>query len=140
MYLEIFNRPPLLWEVEEWAKLALTLDVVPGPGGSHMTDFTRTMTLFRPLERLQTLFPGVWTQCTVSGLWPSSQIVQHRDAPIPGTRYHLPLQSNNDCWTFHQTDWQRLQVGAIYKMDPTKPHGSVNWGATIRLHLVVDVA
>jgi hypothetical protein len=72
------------------------------------------------------------------GLLPSQQIALHADAPIKGMRYHVPLQTNNDCWCF-SGGWQHLEVGKVYRMDPTQPHGAVNWGSEIRLHLMIDV-
>jgi hypothetical protein len=73
------------------------------------------------------------------GLLPSQQIAAHADAPIQGVRYHIPLQVNDGCWSFHDGVWQQLKLGVVYQMDPTKPHGAVNWGETIRLHLMIDV-
>jgi hypothetical protein len=76
--------------------------------------------------------------CQLVGLWPSQQIVSHQDEAIAGVRHHLPLQTNPGCWSFHAGTWQQLEVGRIYQMDPTKPHGAVNWGSEIRLHLIID--
>lgn len=75
------------------------------------------------------------------GLLPSQQIVRHADQSIaPLVRFHLPLQTNSGCWSFSDDGhWQRLDVGHVYEMDPTVPHGAVNWGETVRLHLMIDV-
>lgn len=72
----------------------------------------------------------------------SQQIVAHRDAPYteqPFDRYHVPVQNNPQCWSFADGRWQRLTLGGIYWMDPTAEHGAVNWGATPRVHLLIDV-
>ena len=53
-------------------------------------------------------------------------------------RYHIPLQINPGCWVFSDCVWQQLELGVVYEMDPTKPHGAVNWGDTVRLHLLID--
>lgn len=77
------------------------------------------------------------------GINPSQQIVAHRDAAPPATlpfvRYHLPLQTNAGCWSFANGVWQQLAVGRVYRLDVTEVHGAVNWGETLRLHLMVDV-
>lgn len=78
-------------------------------------------------------------QTRLVGLLPSQQLVAHTDPPISGIRHHLPLQSNPGCWVFHDGVWQQLEVGRMYTMDPTKPHGAVNWGTELRLHLMIDV-
>lgn len=111
----------------------------PGPGGSGMTDLTETRRIFWDHAGLVTLFPGEWYNCRVVGLWPSQQIPLHQDSAIIGVRHHIPLQINDDCWVYSDGTWQRVAVGVVYTMDPTKPHGAVNWGETIRLHLMIDI-
>lgn len=74
------------------------------------------------------------------GLLPSQQIVAHADASIaPRVRYHIPVQTNDGCWSFSTGVWQQLAVGKVYRLDPTERHGAVNWGTELRLHLMVDV-
>lgn len=104
---------------------------------SAMTDHDKTKAAVSPL--LCPFFPGKWTNCKVVSLRPSGQIVAHRDEPITGTRYHLPLQINEGCWVFHSGVWSQLEIGQVYQMDPAEPHGAVNWGETPRLHLLLDV-
>jgi hypothetical protein len=53
-------------------------------------------------------------------------------------RYHLVLQTNDRCWNFHDGDWQQLELGGVYTIDVSRNHASINWGATLRVHLVVD--
>ena len=76
---------------------------------------------------------------TVVYLYPGAQIQSHCDAPIQGIRYHIPLQQNDGCWSFSEGVWQQLQIGRIYTLDPSKPHGAVNWGPTLRVNLLIDV-
>lgn len=117
-------------------RLIAPLDISPGPGGSRMSDSLQTMALLAP--HLGKIFPDRWTRAHVVALYPSSQIVAHRDAPIDGRRYHIPLDLNFGCWVFHGGYWQQLTEGAVYAMDPTLEHGAVNWGTTRRLHLLID--
>lgn len=117
---------------------AARCNVQPGPGGSGMTDITETRRIFWDHAGLARLFPGEWYTCRVVSLQPSSQIVAHRDAPIIGQRYHIPLQVNAGCWVFSGGVWQQLEAGRVYQMDPTEEHGAVNWGDTMRLHLMID--
>lgn len=53
-------------------------------------------------------------------------------------RHHLIVQSNSLSWVLHNGDWQQLEVGGIYQMNPTYTHASVNWGESPRVHIVVD--
>lgn len=71
-------------------------------------------------------------------LYPSSQLVGHKDPPIKGLRYHIPIQTNPDNWVFHDGVWQQLEVGKIYTMDPALVHGAVNWSHEVRIHLIID--
>lgn len=91
------------------------------------------------LPALQDLLPGRYDWFRIVGLRPSQQIVAHADQPILGDRYHLPIQTNAGCWTFHEGVWQRLEEGSVYRMTPTAVHGAVNWGETLRVHLLIDV-
>lgn len=113
------------------------LDLTPGPGGSVSTAPVQTAAALRPL--LSDAFDRPWSQARVFGVYPSAQLVGHCDPPIRGTRYHLPIDTNPDCWVFHDGAWQQLQIGQCYEMDPTQPHGAVNWGSTLRLHVVIDM-
>jgi hypothetical protein len=76
----------------------------------------------------------------IVSLLPMQQIPLHVDASIaPAVRYHIPIRTNPDCWSFHAGEWHHLEVGGLYRMDPIDPHGAVNWGAEPRWHLLVDV-
>jgi len=87
--------------------------------------------------------PGAGSIATIQlvGLAPSQQIALHADASIaPAVRYHVVLRSNDACWSYSVgTKWTKLSEGMIYRMDPAEPHGAVNWGETVRLHLMIDV-
>ena len=79
------------------------------------------------------------TSVRLVGLLPSQQIAAHADQPIaPAVRYHVPLQTNDLCWSFHAGQWIQLKVGKVYRMDPAEVHGAVNWGSEVRLHLMID--
>lgn len=125
--------------LEELVALAHTLDLTPGPGGSRMADFARAYAAYQACGPLRDAFPDRWSQVTVIALEPSAQIVVHTDAPVAGRRIHVPLQQNSLCWTFAHDRWLQLRTGSAYRMDPTVPHGAVNWGTTRRLHLILDV-
>lgn len=116
--------------------LAARLDVRPGPGGSTASDSAATQAIYEPL--LGDLIEGDWTKAQIFALWPSSQIVGHCDPSISGTRFHLPLQTNDGCWVYHG-EWVQLRAGHLYQMNPMEFHGAVNWGTTLRLHLVIDI-
>lgn len=86
------------------------------------------------------LFPGNWSYSMLVSLDPGGSLPPHRDAPlIQGIkRFHLILQSNEYTWTMHDFEWQQLEVGNIYTMNPNCLHASINWGHCSRIHLVVD--
>lgn len=136
MYIPLRGIPA--HRLEYWLLLTRVLDIKPGPGGSSMTEDATTRRAFIAWH-VEEYVPFPWTWITVVALYPSSQIVAHRDPPAEGTvRYHIPLQTNPDCWCFHAGVWQQLPVGQIYSMNPREQHGAVNWGAEVRLHLMVD--
>ncbi len=116
--------------VAVFALIAQKTDLAPGPGGSRITPIKDA-----PFELLGIDMPG---KAMFVVLYPSSQLVAHRDPPIPDLRYHVPIIVPPGNWVFHDGLWQQLVVGNIYQMDPTKEHGAVNWGSEIRIHLVVD--
>ena len=141
MYAWTGTELPLA-HVQRLLQKATQLNPQPGPGGSGMTFSKATLALFEvdPPPELQIAVPPPWARCQVVGLWPSSQIVAHRDPPLAAAvvRYHLPLQSDAGCWVFHGGAWQQLHVGRLYCMDPAEWHGAVNWGQALRLHLMID--
>ena len=125
--------------VDDLLAQAIKTDIRPGPGGSRMCADQEARFYLEPTLREHWPELGQIHYLTVVALYPSSQIVAHADAPIQGIRHHIPLQQNDGCWSFSEGVWQQLQIGRIYTMDPTKVHGAVNWGSTVRLHLIVDV-
>ena len=141
----MYQPTPLQFHSDQVAHLlglALSLNLQPGPGGAGMTPQSETRLLFEPV--LKPYFSGTWYACTVVGLWPSQQIPLHADAKILGVRYHLPLQTNLRCLSFTEAEdgviyCHKLYEGQVYTLDPTLPHGAVNWGSEVRLHLMIDV-
>lgn len=117
--------------------LSRRVDLAPGPGGARISPVV--LIGDSVCEWLHATWPR-WLRVQMIALYPSSQLVAHCDAPIDATRYHIPLVVNPGCWVFHDGTWQQLEVGTVYQMDPTRTHGAVNWGAEVRLHLIVDVA
>ena len=90
---------------------------------------------------LRDTFPGTWARGFFSIIWKDGSIVPHLDSDMraDATRFHLVIQTNPDCWMLHDGQWQQLEAGGIYTLDPLIPHASVNWGHSTRVHLVVDV-
>lgn len=128
------NGRGALANLQHWMR---TVTLNPGPGGSGMSDKEETEAVFWDSPIIEYV-PLEWSNCRLVGLWPSQQIPLHSDAPIHGTRYHIPLQTNDGCWVYSDGVWQQLELGRIYTMDPTKPHGAVNWGEELRIHLMID--
>ena len=107
---------------------------------SFMSEVEETKAICRAvIPKVQEILPGAYGWFRIVGLLPSQQIVAHADPPIAGMRYHLPIQTTLGCWTWHAGVWQQLQERVIYRMDPTEIHGAVNWGETLRVHLLIDV-
>lgn len=139
MYIKHDKKLPPEY-VARLAEKAKRLDIAPGAGGSRFAPWRQTVEVLG--EELRDLFPGTLCRATVVALYPSQQLVGHTD-PAPageGKRYHIPIQMNEGCWVFHDGVWSQLELGCLYEMDPTLVHGAVNWGAEVRLHLMVDIA
>lgn len=95
----------------------------------------RVIDLYQPY--LREVFPGRWAEVMIVRIHPEGYLMLHTDAPRPGLRHHLVLESNADSWCLHDGTWQRLEEGHLFTMDQTRPHGALNWGKTPRTHLVV---
>ena len=141
MYVEQPSYRLTAGQIGKLLLLGQHLDLAPGPGGSRITPLAET---FIP-DVAMTLQIGSVEQASFVALYPSSQLVAHCDPPVRSrwnrstlTRFHVPLSINEGCWVFHTGTWQQLELGRIYQMDPTQLHGAVNWGTTIRKHLIVD--
>lgn len=89
---------------------------------------------------LATVLPGEWVSSMLVIVRKGGNIPMHRDAGEGSERYHLVLATNDRCWNFHDGDWQQLELGGIYTVDPTREHASINFGDSMRVHLVADVA
>lgn len=140
MYVDcLFRFSPAHLDRLIWFASQLGLDAPGASGGSTFSDWKASWALLSP--ELLSEFPTLQKVCIVQ-LRPSAQIVAHIDQHeiYPNEqRYHVPLKTNEGCWVFSDGVWQQLEVGRLYKMDPTKPHGAVNWGTTVRWHLLMDV-
>ncbi len=91
---------------------------------------------------LETYFSeyGQWVHGQVLVLFTQQLLKCHVDNGMDGiVRRHVVLQTNPDAWTYHDGDWQHLKRGGVYAVDPTLPHGAVNFGQTPRVHLFYDV-
>lgn len=122
------------------ADLAPRLSPVRSQEGYATTDREATRALYRP--RLESVFPGEWTHCTLAIIWPAGSIPPHADgctASERAQRYMVVLQSGSDSWCLHDGTWQQLEEGGIYTADPAKTHAAVHWGLEPRIHFIVDV-
>lgn len=106
--------------------------------GYATTDRALTRSVY--WDVLKDTFDGEWQSCTLSVIWPYRCIYPHQDGIEAGVqRYFLVMQSNPDSWVLHDGDWQQLEEGGVYVVDPTKTHASVNLGNEIRINFIVDV-
>lgn len=101
-----------------------------------MTTVEQTRPLLQPV--LQDVFLGSWGYTTVVSVAPQSCLCLHIDGEVARTRHILVVQTTPESWAFHDGTWAQLAVGGIYTMDPTKPHGGVNWGDLPRIHITVE--
>jgi hypothetical protein len=130
---EIELSPSILSVCQQYVK---SVPIVLNSKGVFQSDSTITSEVYGPV--LKELFPWPWPYCNLTAIGTSKQIHGHTDPFTLTIRYHIPLLTNNECWNFHGGTWEQLQEGAVYTMDPTKFHGSVNWGTSTRIHLVID--
>lgn len=70
-------------------------------------------------------------------IWSHGSIYPHCDSETDN-RKHVVLQNNEDCWYMHDNQWQKLEEGGIYTMNPRLVHASINWGPEPRVHLIYD--
>ena len=114
--------------------------LVPGAsreGYCTVHDFS-VGTQYAPI--FQQIIPGHWVRSFLSIIWHNGTIPPHIDTDMreDAIRSHVVLDTNAECWYLHDGQWQQLQTGGVYRMDPLKIHASVNWGHGARIHLVVD--
>lgn len=101
---------------------------------------------------------GSYSGADLKALWPEAALVLllalrpgswipfHTDHPaeenglsgVALRRTHVVLATNDRCWQFHGGTWQQLTAGGLYVMDPRLEHASINFGDTLRVHLVID--
>ena len=86
------------------------------------------------------LMPAPWAFTMITKLTQRDMIPPHNDKPLPVgvTRRHLIIATNDNSWCMHGGTWQQMQAGEVYTMEPQYVHAAINWGATPRIHLVVD--
>ena len=108
----------------------------PGVGYATVHD-AGVKAAYGPL--LGTLISGVWRHAFLSVIWRDGSIAPHCDDSVRGQRFHVVVQSAPDAWLLHGGVWTSVEEGAIYTMDPTIRHASVNWGHHPRTLLVIDV-
>lgn len=103
-----------------------------------ITDRQATKVAFQPL--LSNILPTPWDIAFVVFMPKGGMLPVHDDGNMRGwTRHVLALQTNPMCACYHDGGWQHLEEGGLYRMDATKPHGSVNLGDRARIHLSVDI-
>lgn len=92
----------------------------------------------RPL--VDDCFPGDWAFTMLVKLEQGNTIPPHCDKPLAAgiVRRHLVIATDPSSWCMHGGEWQQLDAGGIYLMDPQYIHAAINWGVTPRIHLVVD--
>lgn len=123
----VADPAPFLSLIENWPI------VWNPPGWGSVTDV-------KLQEDFGALLGGEWKDALLIGMKPGAMIPLHSDPPDhpESTRVHIVLATNDRCWSYHDGAWQQLAVGGHYCMDPASEHAAVNFGSTIRYHLVVD--
>ena len=78
---------------------------------------------------------GAWT------MEPGQAHPAHIDQQPPYwlARIHVPLETNKDVVFVMDDGEHRLEVGKAYRMNTLRRHAVENRGATMRVHLVIDV-
>jgi hypothetical protein len=128
--------------LQELASRIASFDVAWAPDGHGTTTDHLIAVRDAFCADLADALPGEWAYSMLVALQPNGgSIPLHRDLPQRAglLRHHLVLQTNPACWNFHGGDWQQLELGGIYTVDPMVEHASINWGDTQRIHLVIDV-
>lgn len=131
-----------LEEVDTLANLASSLLGSWGSTGTSTKHFHDSAVAEPFQTRLSMFVPKVWEMSMLTAVKALGGTLSfHLDEfnTKSHVRYHVVLQSNPRCWVHHDGEFQLLEVGGVYTMDPTKYHAAVNWGETDRIHLVVDV-
>lgn len=124
-------------ECHRLVKLSRTIPIDHSAGAYDTTPPDRTIAVYQPV--LGDVFPGTWTNAMLVILLPGMMIPKHTDGQPEHWRRHVVLQTNDSVWVYHDGQFQQLDRGGVYQMDPMKPHGALNWGGDPRIHLFVDV-
>ena len=126
--------------IAELVEIALALPFTPNSAGYEDTGGNTKLLHHHFSPWLGEPFIGEWEFAMVVKLPQLAQLPVHADEiVVPSTRYHLVLQTNPRAWYYHDGEWEQLETGGIYTLDPTLEHGAINWGVTPRVHLVVDI-
>jgi len=85
---------------------------------------------------------GEWAACLI--MLPAGQeVYKHVDVyPHPENihRFHIPIQTNNDCYWYGGKLRVNMKLDTVYEVRNLEfEHRVVNGGSTDRIHLVVDV-
>ena len=134
-----YNGPiPLLELAGRLGALTLCHNSDPGRYSTTTDHLVGTLELFSDIAPA---IPGTWVSVMGIVIPPAGSIPLHADLPIYDEliRYHLVVQTNPGCESYHDGTWQHLESGGIYSVDPTRLHESRNTGDTDRIHLVIDV-
>lgn len=129
-----FNGP-----LEPLVHRALKIEKQASSTGYEATS-DQTALLYEAFKDDLSQFPGPWEFSMIVLVNTHGHLPVHADGAMPAgvRRYHLVLQTNPRCWYFHDGEWERLEAGGIYELDPTRDHGAINWGPEPRIHLVID--
>lgn len=71
---------------------------------------------------------------------PGGQVHRHTDTARPYKTFHVPIQTNSDCWnaTYNPDTHNHLEVGKVYEINRQIEHASFNMGTTDRIHLLIE--
>ena len=115
-----------------------------GPG----RDYTANMEGIEALKGLTELTDRwpveQWQSAFFLVIPPGGEVHKHTDEPHPWNSYHVVLLNNPQCRSSMYYDNGSaqhfyLQAGAIYRVDRSIEHASVNNGDEDRIHLLVEV-
>lgn len=103
---------------------------------SSTADDASLLRLIRKLA-LDVLRPYRVTYARYSKLPPGAWVPWHADT---GHVVHLALTTNPLAYVYVQHTTWHFGVGECWEFDASKPHSAGNWGATERVHVILDVA
>jgi hypothetical protein len=116
------------------------LDVPCPPWNVHKEgsdNYRDTALVFGPILDLKEKFPNS-RQYSISGHPPGTIIQQHIDTD-KYLKIHIPITTNSDAYFVFGNSKYCLTVGKAYLINTTRPHGTINFGRTDRVHLFFKV-